>query len=64
MEARTHTDPPTHIYIRLLLSSYYHVDQFAKVVIYKVVYLHVAQGPMNGAHKETQTHSCRFASLV
>ena len=34
------------------------------MVIYKALCFDVAQGRMNGAPNETQTHSCRFASLA
>ena len=34
------------------------------LVIYKALYFNVAQGRMNGAPNETQTHSCRFDSLA
>ena len=32
------------------------------IVIYKALCFDVAQGQMNGATNETQTHSCRFVS--
>ena len=35
-----------------------------KVVIYSAFFLDVAQGHMNGAPNETQTHLCMFASQV
>ena len=34
------------------------------VIIYEGLYFDLAQGQMNGAPNETQTHSCRFASLT
>ena len=34
------------------------------VVIYQGLYFDLAQGQMNGAPNETQTHSCRFTSLT
>ena len=34
------------------------------VLIYKALCFDMAQGRMNGAPNETQTHSCRFASLA
>ena len=34
------------------------------VVIYEALCFDVTQGQMNGAHNETRTHWCRFASLV
>ena len=43
---------PTQLYVRL------------SIVIYKALCFEVAQGRMNGARNETQTHSCRFASLA
>ena len=34
------------------------------IVIYEALCFDTAQGRMNGAPKETRTHSCRFASLT
>ena len=54
-----------HIYIQI--HTYIHTyDQFATIhiVIYKAFCFDVAQGRMNGAPNETQTHSYRFASLA
>ena len=34
------------------------------IVIYKAISFDVAQGRMNGAPNETQTHSCGFTSLA
>ena len=38
-----------------------HISLNVIVVIYKVFCLDVAQGNMNGALNETQTHLCRFS---
>ena len=38
--------------------------KFGGVVIYESFCLDVAQGHMNGASNETQTHLCHFACLA
>ncbi len=38
--------------------------QTISIVIYKALCFDVAQGRMNGAPNETQTHSCRFAQTI
>ena len=37
-------------------------NNIKNVVIYEALCLNVAQGRINGAPNETQTHLCRFAS--
>ena len=40
------------------------VPKEEKIVIYEALCFDIAQGQMNGAPNETQTHSCSFSSLV